>query len=203
MCSTYVPMLDAPTPSGMSPRHSAILTRLTELGLALAERIQAEAMAASGVEDLDTLSQAFHRVSRSVRMSMALEAKLARAEREEARARAADPERRPPPIRAIERVLVWPEGQGPNQPKARRLREAEDEDLSSEWEEDEAAEPTRRKAAAAEAEAFAARVAFVHAELAAEFGPAYADAYAAERVAEAMHEEAVRRGAVHHRADSS
>lgn len=177
--------------SEMSLRHGAVLARLTELGLALAERVQAEAMAATGAEDLDRMSQAFHRVSRSVRMSMALEAKLARAEREEARAqaRAEEGARELPEIRLVRQFLEpIPEGwRVKRDDGAEQLAEHEDED----WGLDEA----RRSAndTAAEAEAFAARVAHVKRHLRAEFGPAYAEAHAAERVAEEMAEEAARR----------
>lgn len=69
----------------MAERHAAVLARLTALALELAERVQAAAIAAEAAEDLDRLAGAFHRVSRSVRLSMALEAKLARAARAEAR----------------------------------------------------------------------------------------------------------------------
>jgi len=72
-------------------RHGRTLARLTELGLALAERAQEQALAAMDGEDpkaVADLSLTFHRISRSVRQSIALEAKLvrdaARAEREAA-----------------------------------------------------------------------------------------------------------------------
>jgi hypothetical protein len=180
----------------MSTRHGAVLARLTELGLALAERVQAEAMAATGAEDLDRMSQAFHRVSRSVRMSMALEARLARAEREEARALARAEEdggRELPEIRLVPQFLEpVPEGwRVRREAGSEHLAEHEDED----WGLDDARRPAARGAndTAAEAEAFAARVAHMKRHLKAEFGPDYAEAHAARRVAEEMAEEATRR----------
>ena len=71
-------------------RHGRVLARLTELGLALAERARAQALAAMDGEapPVAELGLTFHRISRSVRQSIALEAKLvrdaARAEREAA-----------------------------------------------------------------------------------------------------------------------
>jgi hypothetical protein len=65
----------------MMQRHGRTLARLTELGLALAERTQAQAVAALDAEDPKAaadLGLTFHRISRSVRQSIALEAKLAR-----------------------------------------------------------------------------------------------------------------------------
>ena len=113
----------------MMQRHGRTLARLTELGLALAERTQAQAVAALDAEDPEAaadLGLTFHRISRSVRQSIALEAKLvrdaARAEREAAdeaeRKRTAilrDPVamvRRKAAVReAIER-LIWTEREG-------------------------------------------------------------------------------------------
>ena len=75
----------------MAERHGRILGRLSELGLALAERAQAQVLAAMDAEDPKAaaeLALTFHRISRSVRQSVALEAKLvrdaARAERDAA-----------------------------------------------------------------------------------------------------------------------
>ena len=70
----------------MAERHGRILARLSELGLAHAERLHERAMAAEDPKSAAELGLTFHRVSRSIRQSIALEARLvrdaARAERE-------------------------------------------------------------------------------------------------------------------------
>lgn len=205
-------MYASPTPSEMSARHGAVLARLTELGLALAERVQAQAMAAEGPEDLDRMSQAFHSVSRSVRMSLALEAKLARAERDEQRARDAAPAERPPIDREFVNVIVkptWVDEYEEPATAAPRWTEREGEDWAPGSETsglETTGGPARAGRApsrdtAAEAEAVAARIAFVKSELACEFGPAYADAHAARMVGEEMRREEDRARAA--RADTS
>lgn len=60
----------------MSERHRAALTELAELGLSLARKLHAQAETVEDVEQAAELSLAFHRVSRSVRQTVALEAKL-------------------------------------------------------------------------------------------------------------------------------
>jgi hypothetical protein len=194
----------------MSLRHAAVLARLTELGLALAERVQAEAMAATGADELDRMSQAFHRVSRSVRMSVALEAKLARAERDEARVREdADPPRQPIDREFIN-VIVTPtwtvDENGEEVPGPPTYREYEAPDWTEDTKAPEAkiseiktsgiktpatgrADLARAEDTAAEAAALAARIAFVKSELACEFGPQYAEAHAAAIVGEAIRAE--------------
>lgn len=76
----------------MTERHARILARLAELGVALAERVCEDALAAEDPEQRARLAKAFHSVSRSVRQNLALEARLvreqARAEDEASRARA-------------------------------------------------------------------------------------------------------------------
>lgn len=70
----------------MAERHGRTLARLSELGLALAERVQAQALATEDAKSTADLGLAFHRIARTVRQSIALEARLvrdaARAERE-------------------------------------------------------------------------------------------------------------------------
>ena len=75
----------------MAERHGRMLGRLAELGMSLAEGMHAQvatAMEAGDPKAVAELTLTFHRVSRSVRQSIALEAKLvrdaARAEREAA-----------------------------------------------------------------------------------------------------------------------
>ena len=73
----------------MAERHGRMLGRLAELGMSLAEGVHAQAAAALDAGDpkaVADFAMTFHRVSRSVRQSIALEARLvrdaARAERE-------------------------------------------------------------------------------------------------------------------------
>ena len=56
-----------------------VLGALTELGLSLARALHARALAAETGQEAQALGLAFQRVSRSVRQSLALEAKLERA----------------------------------------------------------------------------------------------------------------------------
>lgn len=60
----------------IAERHARILGRLSELGLELAERIALDALTAETPQARADFSRAFHTVSRSVRQSVALEAKL-------------------------------------------------------------------------------------------------------------------------------
>ena len=77
-------MLDA---MEMAQRHGRILARLSELGLAYAERLHEQTMAATDPKAAADLGLGFHRVSRNIRQSIALEARLVRdaqaAERQE------------------------------------------------------------------------------------------------------------------------
>ena len=76
-------------PPDMAERHGAVLARLAELGLALAERLHEQAMAAEDPKTTADLGLAFHRISRSVRQTLALEAKLERDRQRDAREAAA------------------------------------------------------------------------------------------------------------------
>jgi hypothetical protein len=60
----------------MKARQDRILTELSELGLALARDLQACALAADQASEKAELSLAFQRTARSVRQTLALEAKL-------------------------------------------------------------------------------------------------------------------------------
>lgn len=88
-----------PLPPDMAERHARTLARLTELGLALAEQAFADADAAETPAERNDAVKAFHTLSRSVRQSVALEARLARQQaldaREAERAEAGRPSRRP------------------------------------------------------------------------------------------------------------
>jgi hypothetical protein len=59
-------------------RHGHILAELASLGLTLARDLHARALAAETTEEAAKLATAFHRISRGVRQSLALEAKLER-----------------------------------------------------------------------------------------------------------------------------
>lgn len=74
----------------MAERHSRILGELSEFGLDLARKLHGQAMAAETPQETADLARAFHSVSRSVRQTLALEAKLARdARRQDGEDRAA------------------------------------------------------------------------------------------------------------------
>ena len=66
------------TAADMHERHARLLGRLAELGMALAEDLHARALAADTSEQAETLASGFHKLSRSVRQSLALEARLRR-----------------------------------------------------------------------------------------------------------------------------
>jgi hypothetical protein len=61
----------------MAERHGRVLTELAELGLGLARRLAARAEASQDDAAAEALALAFHRVSRSVRLTLALESRLA------------------------------------------------------------------------------------------------------------------------------
>ena len=62
----------------MHERHARLLGRLAELGMALAEDLHARALSADTPQEAETLASGFHKLSRSVRQSLALEARLRR-----------------------------------------------------------------------------------------------------------------------------
>ena len=66
------------TAADMHERHARLLGRLAELGMALAEDLHARALAAEAPQEAETLASGFHKLSRSVRQSLALEARLRR-----------------------------------------------------------------------------------------------------------------------------
>lgn len=75
-------------PVAMAERHAAVLAELSELGMAFARDARRDAEAAETPEERARQALVFQRVARSIRQSLALEAKLAReahrAERERA-----------------------------------------------------------------------------------------------------------------------
>ena len=103
--------------TGMEARHGRMLARFAELALSLAERLHEDAMAAETPHERAELAAAFHRICRSGRQSMALEAKLVRDAGREVRAEAAAAEkaqeariaqRKARVTRAVEQ-LIWTE----------------------------------------------------------------------------------------------
>jgi len=62
----------------MAERHGRILGELSELGHDLAKKLHGQAMAAETPAETAELARAFHSVARSVRQTLALEARLAR-----------------------------------------------------------------------------------------------------------------------------
>ena len=97
-------------------RQERILAELSELGLALARDLQTRALAAADIAEASELGLAFQRVSRAVRQTLALEAKLERdrlsAEREDrtaaSEARTAYAERRKAQVRiAVKRCVRY------------------------------------------------------------------------------------------------
>lgn len=72
------------TPPDMADRHARVLARLTELGLALAEQTFEDAQGAETPAARIESVKAFHTVSRTVRQCVALEARLARQQAQDA-----------------------------------------------------------------------------------------------------------------------
>ena len=127
------------TPPDMAERHTRVLARITELGLMLAEQTFEDAQAAETPAARIEAVKAFHTVSRSVRQSVALEARLARQQAQDTR----EAERTPAPPRkpggadisrrisavreAVTRV-IWHEAEDADY--ATDLEEALEEDLA-------------------------------------------------------------------------
>ena len=107
-------------PVDMAERHGRILTRLGELGLSLAEDMHACALAAETPKDKADLGLAFHRISRSVRQTLALEAKLERDRHRQDREGRADAVReqqarvslRKAQVKAAVERAIWSEVEG-------------------------------------------------------------------------------------------
>jgi len=62
----------------MAERHARLLGRFAELAESLAEHLHDEVLAAESAQDKRDLTLAFHRITRSARQTLALEAKLER-----------------------------------------------------------------------------------------------------------------------------
>lgn len=131
------------TAAQMKARHAAGLAQLAELGLALARDLAESALAAETPDEKAKLASAFHRLSRSVRQTYALEAKLsaeaarekAAADRDAARARHDACVRR---VRPTLVRLIWDEYEGAD---AEELEEDLDATLQAGLDEDDLAAP--------------------------------------------------------------
>lgn len=62
----------------MPSREEAMLGRLAELDLAAAEKVHARLMAAEDADEIDRFGRTYHRLTRSLRQTLALKARLAR-----------------------------------------------------------------------------------------------------------------------------
>ena len=100
----------------MAERQGRVLTELSELGLDLARGLKARAEAAQTLDEAQGWALAFHRISRSVRLTLALEVKLERerrlAEREDYSRQLRVVEARKVRVRAAVSRAVWTETEG-------------------------------------------------------------------------------------------
>ncbi len=104
--------------AAMSDRHQVLLGELAELGMALARDLQARAVAATDTREAGEMAMAFHRISRSLRQTFALQAKLARerhspqAQAVELAERHARIRRRHAEVKRAVAALIWTEYEG-------------------------------------------------------------------------------------------
>ncbi len=126
------------TPPDMADRHARVLARLTELGLALAEQTFEDAQGAETPAARIESVKAFHTVSRTVRQCVALEARLARQQAQDAGEAARSPaaaqkpggvdiSRRIVAVRDAMTRVIWHEAEDDD--TAAWLEEALEEDL--------------------------------------------------------------------------
>ena len=118
------------SPDDRTERQGRVLGELAELGLAFARDLKARVEAVTSVQDAEKLALAFHRVTRTVRLTLALESKLARERHEigkldRASARQATYARKGQ-VRAVVSRDIWNETEGE---AAEALIEALDERL--------------------------------------------------------------------------
>jgi len=78
MGESYVLVLFVDTMTNMAERQGRALAELTELGLAFARGLEARVQLVQSVDEAQVLALAFHRISRSVRLCLALELRLQR-----------------------------------------------------------------------------------------------------------------------------
>ena len=81
MTASCVLVSFVPAQPSIADQQDRILAELAELGLSFARGLEARVGLVQSVEDAQALALAFHRVSRSVRLCVALQGKLARERR--------------------------------------------------------------------------------------------------------------------------
>jgi len=117
----------------MVERQGRVLGELAELGLAFARDLKARVEDVTSVADAEKLALAFHRVTRTVRLTLALESKLARERHEIRRLDRAEAGlatyTRKGQVRAVVSRDIWNETEGE---AAEALIEALDERLKEE-----------------------------------------------------------------------
>ena len=100
----------------MVKRHAAVLEDLAALGLEIARDLKTRALQAKTAAEAEGLALAFHRVSRAVRLTLALEARLAREGlelgRQEDLRRAGQALARTRQVRAVVARDIWNETDG-------------------------------------------------------------------------------------------
>jgi hypothetical protein len=105
------------SPADMADRHRQMLGELAELSLSLARRLHGQAMAAEAPAEAERAALSFHRISRSLRQTLALEARLERetqrfaleAERRAEAARQARTAARRRQVQGAVEGLIWTE----------------------------------------------------------------------------------------------
>jgi hypothetical protein len=140
----YVLVLFMSDHSDMSERHGRVLAELAETGMTMVRRLSDAMARTDDVQTLAQLGMAFHRVSRAVRQTLALESRLAHEARREDRGvdapvRTTPPERATPPEPATPREPAertnWNEYESDDDHEALEeldaLLEAEDLDLEA------------------------------------------------------------------------
>jgi hypothetical protein len=89
----------------MNERHGRILAKLSELSLTLAVDLHTRALAAEDTDEVAELANAFQKIARGLRQTMALEAKLARDAAAQARDKAVEDDRTRP-LRTGQRIVT-------------------------------------------------------------------------------------------------
>ena len=120
----------------MTERHARILKRLSQFGDALVEQVHADVAAAETPEARQAAVKSFHVISRSLRQTLALEARFEREQRRVEIQAQADAERvaardaqarqaaRKTDVRRTVEHLIWNEWELPDDQAERVLREA-------------------------------------------------------------------------------
>jgi hypothetical protein len=118
----------------MAEKHARILGELATFGLDLARKLRDQGMAAETPEETANLARAFHGVARSVRQTLALEARLARDAQRQDREYRDEAEQQARRERAAAERLA----QAPINDRKNRISSALERAVWSEYEDDEA-----------------------------------------------------------------